>query len=93
MGYGHSEPGCGVYLVDALISTPLQSGDALVIGVDILWRRCRVEIIVLNLLMMDRWVMLGEVISKVGCSTSPVHMELALINSILEPVKLHVHSF
>ena len=36
-------------------------------------------------------VMLGEVISRVFGSGSPIYHELVLVNSIEEPIESHVH--
>jgi hypothetical protein len=37
--------------------------------------------------------MLHEGVREIGVSGLPVSMELSLVNSILYPVKVHVHSF
>ena len=34
--------------------------------------------------------MFGEVVSKVSCRRSPIDVELALLDAILEPVEAHV---
>jgi hypothetical protein len=43
--------------------------------------------------MMCGGMMLGEIISKVGGSWSPVNIELFLCYAILDPVESHIHCF
>ena len=45
------------------------------------------------LLVMLSRVVLGEVVTKVSAAGSPVEVELALFDSILEPVEPHVYGF
>ena len=37
--------------------------------------------------------MLHEVVCKIGGSRTPVDMELLLVYSVLDPIKMHVHRF
>jgi hypothetical protein len=39
------------------------------------------------------WVVLGEVVGEVVCALLPVHGELSLANSVLDPIEAHVHGF
>jgi hypothetical protein len=51
------------------------------------------EIMISHELMMRRRKMLGEIVTVVVLSGSPVEVELALGNSILQPVIAHVEGF
>jgi hypothetical protein len=46
-----------------------------------------------NLLMMDRWVMLAEIIGAVETALAPIYMKLALADTITNPVKSHANCF
>ena len=37
--------------------------------------------------------MLGEVVSAVGGTRLPINMKMALFDSVLDPIKTHVHGF
>ena len=40
------------------------------------------------------WVMLGVIVTKkIVCATLPVYMKVALVDTVLHPTEMHVHSF
>jgi hypothetical protein len=43
--------------------------------------------------MMGRRMMLGEVVGLIGFTWLPVDDELALVNSVADPIETHVHGF
>ena len=46
-----------------------------------------------NVLVMGRWVMLGEIISLVEATAFPIDVKLTLSDTVSNPVKTHVDSF
>jgi hypothetical protein len=42
---------------------------------------------------MGSWMVLGEVVGEVVSALLPVHCELSVANSVLDPVEAHVHGF
>ena len=44
-------------------------------------------------LVMSGRMLFGEVVSKVASARGPIYVELALFDSITDPVKTHIHSF
>ena len=51
------------------------------------------EILVSNLFVMGRRKILGKVIGSVQVALIPVYIELFLLNTILDPVILHIKGF
>ena len=46
-----------------------------------------------NAAMMGSWMMLGPVVGVVVAARFPVDDELALLDTVFEPVELHVNGF
>ena len=64
-------------------STPLQS----------LWAIWHMKVNGAYLFMVSSWMFFGEVVSQVCVAWGPEDVELALINAVFKPVKLHVNCF
>jgi hypothetical protein len=52
-----------------------------------------VEISVSHLLVVPWRMMLGEVVCHINGSLPPDELELALLDSIFDPIKTHIKSF
>lgn len=77
------------------INTPLQETDCcrLLGCVGSIGFLGNVEVCRADFAVVGGGVVLGEVIAKVGGAWTPVHEEMALANTILDPVEAHVHCF
>ena len=52
-----------------------------------------VQVVEPHVTMVDRWVMLGEIVGFVGGSWSPVNNEVSLFNSVADPIEKRVDGF
>ena len=52
-----------------------------------------VEIAVPHLLVVPRRMMLGEVVGHIDGSFPPDELELALLDSVLDPIETHIDRF